>query len=110
MIRRYDFGHPYHTGAIAHPVPVCTDSVPRFAVEQAEGHLTFTLPLGEDDMIFGLGESVRGINKRGHLYRAWNSDDFSHTENKASLYNAGPFSLVHSYICTEKLMELALLS
>ena len=91
MIRRYDFGHPINTGAVVSPVPVCTDSVPRFTVAQEAGRVTFTLTLGEDDMIFGLGESVRGINKRGHLYRAWNSDDFSHTENKASLYASHNF-------------------
>lgn len=86
MIRRYDFGHPYNTGAVAHPVPVCPGEMPHFSVRQDGCRVIFRTSLGEDDMIFGLGESVRGINKRGHLYRAWNSDDFSHTENKASLY------------------------
>ncbi|MBE5796172.1 MAG: alpha-glucosidase [Clostridiales bacterium] len=86
MIRRYDFGHPYDTGAVVRQLPVCEDRVPHFAVAQDGCRVSFSAPLGENDMIFGLGESVRGINKRGHLYRAWNSDDFSHTENKASLY------------------------
>jgi len=86
MIRRYDFGHPYDTGAVVRQLPVCTDTVTRFAVTQGEGTVTLRLPLLEDDMIFGLGESVRSLNKRGHLFRAWNSDDFSHTENKSSLY------------------------
>jgi len=86
MIRRYDFGHPYDTGAVVCQVPVCTGEIPHFTVAQTDGKVILRTPLGEDDMIFGLGESVRGINKRGHLYRAWNSDDFSHTENKASLY------------------------
>lgn len=86
MIRRYDFGHPYDTGAVVRQIPASPDSMPRFQVEQGEGSVTFRVTMGEDDLVFGLGESVRGINKRGHLYRAWNSDDFSHTENKASLY------------------------
>ena len=86
MIRRYDFGHPYDTGAVVRQIPASTDSMPRFQVEQGEGSVTFRVTMGEDDLVFGLGENVRGINKRGHLYRAWNSDDFSHTENKASLY------------------------
>ncbi len=91
MIRRYDFGSPYNTGAIARPVPVCTDDVPRFTVSREGDAVSFRLTLGEDDMIFGLGESVRGINKRGHRYRAWNSDDYSHTEEKASLYASHNF-------------------
>ncbi len=86
MIRRYDYGNPIFTGAIAIPQPVCTDELPRFTVAKGDHSVSFSLTMDEDDMIFGLGESVRGINKRGHLYRAWNSDDFSHTENKASLY------------------------
>ncbi|MBQ8556051.1 MAG: alpha-glucosidase [Clostridia bacterium] len=86
MIRRYDFGQPIQTGAIANPVPACTDEMPRFTVTRSGESITYTVRLGEDDLIFGLGENVRGINKRGHIYRAWNSDDFSHTENKSSLY------------------------
>ena len=96
MIRRYDFGHPYQTGAIANPVPVCTDSVPHFDVRAEDGKVVFTRTMDDDDMIFGLGENVRGINKRGHLYRAWNSDDFSHTENKASLYASHNFLMFYS--------------
>ena len=86
MIRRFDFGHPYDTGAVTMQLPVCQDAMPRLTISRNGSSVTFRTMLSEDDQIFGLGESVRGINKRGHLYRAWNSDDFSHTENKASLY------------------------
>ena len=67
MIRRYDFGTPISTGAIAIPQPVCTGDMPRFAVSKSGDAVSFTVKMDEDDMIFGLGESVRGINKRGHL-------------------------------------------
>jgi len=93
MIRRYDFGTPIFTHAIAVPQPVCTDAMPRFTVEKNGDEVSFRVYLDEDDQIFGLGESVRGINKRGHRYRAWCSDDFSHTEDKASLYAAHNFVL-----------------
>ena len=86
MIRRYDYGSPIFTHAIAIPQPVCTDEMPRFTVEMKGAAVSFRVHMDEDDQIFGLGESVRGINKRGHRYRAWCSDDFSHTEDKASLY------------------------
>ena len=86
MIRRYDYGTPLFTGAIAIPQPVCTDEMPRFTVEKNGESVSFRVQMDEDDQIFGLGESVRGMNKRGHRYRAWCSDDFSHTEDKASLY------------------------
>ena len=86
MIRRYDYGSPIFTHAIAIPQPVCTGDMPRFTVEKNGDAISFRVHMDEDDQIFGLGESVRGINKRGHRYRAWCSDDFSHTEDKASLY------------------------
>lgn len=86
MIRRYDFGTPFTTDSTVLTLPVEAGDVPHFATSRTGAAITFTLSLDEGDMIFGLGETVRGINKRGHLYRAWNSDDFSHTENKSSLY------------------------
>ncbi|MBE5803916.1 MAG: alpha-glucosidase [Clostridiales bacterium] len=86
MIRRFDFGSPIDTGAVVRSLVPENAPVPYFVTGKQEGKVSFTLGLDADDMIFGLGESVRGINKRGHLYRAWNSDDFSHTENKASIY------------------------
>lgn len=88
MIRRYDFGTPIHTGAVVHQLPAENAPVPYFAVETKERQVSFTIVLKADDIIFGLGESLRGMNKRGHLYRAWNSDDCEHTENKSSIYGS----------------------
>ncbi len=86
MIRRFDYGTPLPTEALVKEVPLCTDAIPFFEVTAGEGGITFTHRLGKDDLIYGLGETVRGINKRGHLYRSWNSDEFSHHEDKQSLY------------------------
>ena len=86
MIRRFDFGSPIPTGAVVRTLACEKTPMPFFQVEENEGQVSFSLTLDRDDMIFGLGENVRGINKRGHLFRAWNSDDFSHTENKAGIY------------------------
>ncbi len=86
MISRYLYGAPIPTMAVVQDIAPSQGAMPHFTVSKHGDALSFTVTLGEDDQIFGLGEAVRGINKRGHLYRAWNSDDFSHTENKASLY------------------------
>ncbi len=86
MIRRYDYGTPFPTGAIVQPLIAGEDKMPHFTVLREGRQVSFHYRMDEDDMIFGLGETVRGINKRGHLYRSWNSDDFSHTEDKHSLY------------------------
>lgn len=88
MIRRYDFGTPISTGAVVRQLPAEHTPVPYFATKTENGQVSFTIVLAEDDIIFGLGESLRGMNKRGHLFRAWNSDDCEHTENKSSIYGS----------------------
>ncbi len=86
MIRRFDYGAPITTDALVRDVPLSTEALPHFTVTKTEAGLTFTRPLGKEEIIYGLGETVRGINKRGHIYRSWNTDEFSHLETKESLY------------------------
>ena len=86
MIRRFDYGTPLPTDALVQEIPLCGEALPFFTVAKTENGLTFTYPLGREELIYGLGETVRGINKRGHIYRSWNSDEFSHHEDKQSLY------------------------
>ena len=44
--------------------------------------------MDEEDIVYGLGESNRGINKRGFIYTSNCTDDPEHTEDKHSLYGA----------------------
>ena len=92
MISRYIFGTPLPTMAVIREIAPSGGEIPHFTVTKADGSVSFTTILGDDDLIFGLGENVRGINKRGHLYRAWNMDDFSHTENKGGIYATCPLA------------------
>jgi alpha-glucosidase len=50
-------------------------------VSREEGRVILRLDLSPEEIIFGLGESVRGINKRGRTYRSWNMDITNHTED-----------------------------
>ena len=54
----------------------------------AEDGFSFTYIMDEEDIIYGLGESNRGINKRGFIYTSNCTDDPEHTEDKHSLYGA----------------------
>lgn len=54
------------------------------------------------DCINGLGENLRGINKRGGIYESFCTDDPNHTPDKRSLYGAHNFLLVEG----EKLFGL----
>ena len=97
MIRRYTFGTPLPTGAVVKPRPAQSGPVPFFDVKTGEdGSVSFSLSLHPDEVIFGLGQAVRGIDKRGHRYESWNSDVFNHTEERPSLYGSHNFILFFS--------------
>lgn len=92
MVSKFTFGKPIKTEAVIKNFPLC-NTIPDF-IELCEDKKSFTATLGYDDVIYGLGESVRGINKRGFKYISNCSDDFSHTEDKSSLYAAHNFFIV----------------
>lgn len=86
MIRRYSFGTPYDTGAVTEQLPVESGKLPYFGLRTEGDRVTFRIAMDADEILFGLGETVRGINKRGYIYRSWNSDIFDHNETQSSLY------------------------
>ena len=86
MIRRYSFGNPYDTGAVTEKLPVESEKLPYFGLRSEGDRVTFRIAMDADEILFGLGETVRGINKRGYIYRSWNSDIFDHNETQSSLY------------------------
>ncbi len=91
MIRKYTFGTPLPTDAVVLSLPAETGPVPFFTLSRDGDRVVLTRPLQPEDCLFGLGESVRGINKRGFLYRSWNNDIFNHTESTDSLYSSHTF-------------------
>ncbi len=91
MIRKYTFGTPFPTDAVVLSLPAETGPVPFFTLSREGERITLSRPLQPEDCLFGLGESVRGINKRGSRYRSWNSDVFNHTETTESLYSSHNF-------------------
>ncbi len=97
MIRKYTFGSPLPTGAVIKEQPARSGPVPYFDVKSGEdGSVSFSLSLRPDEVIFGLGQAVRGIDKRGHRYESWNSDVFNHTEERPSLYGSHNFVIFFS--------------
>ena len=88
MIRRYRFGEPVSTGAVVREIPLSEGEIPQIKAERDGERVRLTMPLEKEDVIFGLGQNVRGINKRGHLYRSWNMDETNHAEDRQSLYGS----------------------
>ena len=94
MITKYRLNNPYNTQAVVKKIENTPfDKLP--INHQVDENVTLTFDMDKDDIIFGLGETVRGINKRGWIYESWCSDETGHTEDKRSLYGAHNF-IIHS--------------
>ena len=87
MTRKYIYGNPFATEAVIHSFPA-EDKAPAYGNISTEKGFTFTYTMDEEDIVYGLGEANRGINKRGYCYISDCSDDPLHTEDKRSLYAA----------------------
>jgi len=110
-ITAFVFGQPFATGAIiAKPQyereirqepssgfqPKTGIAVPcQYAAitEDAHGvHIRYTM--AEGDAIYGLGQNMGKLNKRGQLFKTWCNDEFRHLPDKTSLYGAHPFLVI----------------
>ena len=118
MVKKYVYGRPFETYAVvsAENVSDATESEKRELFNEADmkkalepyGGITWDGPedgndmpamqyrvrMSDGDVVYGLGENVRGINKRGWLYESKCSDDPNHTESKHSLYGAHNFIII----------------
>lgn len=90
MIRKYTFGNPIPTDAVAEIYPAADGALPFFSME---GN-SLSLSLEDQTPVYGLGEQVRGINKRGWLYVSNNTDEPRHLEETHSLYGSHNFLLM----------------
>ncbi len=116
MLKKIIFGNPFETEAVVQKIPdsqtlkdlseiknafskggILASAFPGIDITKLEPEETvLSIPLSKEDMIFGLGEAMGSINKRGRVYEMWCSDDPNHTEDKKALYGAHPFFIVYS--------------
>lgn len=118
MVKKYVYGRPFETYAVvsAENVSDDTESEKRELFSEADmkkalepyGGITwdrsedgknmsamqYRVRMSDGDVVYGLGENVRGINKRGWVYESKCSDDPNHTESKRSLYGAHNFIII----------------
>lgn len=94
MILKYVYGVPLETHATVQRLHQATNPIQFLGVEEADDTIAFTYTMDNHTVIYGLGESVRGINKRGWKYESYNTDNPNHTESTHSLYSAHNFILV----------------
>lgn len=94
MIRKFIFGQPMETGAVVQDMPACTEKPEAAGIRETEESVVLSCMMENDDIVYGLGEQVRGMNKRGFTYISDAADDPVHTEDKQSLYGAHNFMIL----------------
>ena len=95
MIKRFTLGEPLSTNAVV--ADISSESLSDFPLSLELGDkIRISFSAAADEIIFGLGETVRGINKRGWIYESWCSDEGVHTPDKRSLYASHNFIVVDS--------------
>lgn len=92
-MRKYVYGEPFETEAVVRDIEISEGNVAYGEVSLEEGFV-FTYQMAENDIVYGLGEANRGINKRGYCYISNNTDIPEHTEDQRSLYGAHNFLVV----------------
>ena len=93
MIQKYVYGKPFSTEAVVTEV-AAGEGTPAYGTIETEQGFCFTYIMEETDIVYGLGEANRGLNKRGYCYISDCTDDPNHTEDKRSLYGAHNFIVV----------------
>lgn len=93
MIQKYVYGVPFETDAVVVNMDA-TQGVPAYGDICMEEGFSFTYEMDESDIVYGLGENMHGINKRGHLYKSECEDGMEHSEDRHSLYCAHNFVIV----------------
>lgn len=91
MIEKYVFGNPFPTNAVITEMKPSEKKLPFFEIDPQGG---FLFHLSEGDIVYGLGEQIRGMNKRGWQYVSWNYDNPNHQEDTRSLYGSHNFILI----------------
>lgn len=93
MIQKLIYGKPFETEAVTADITAVKGN-PGFGTVSLEEGFCYTYTLAADDVVYGLGEANRGINKRGYCYISNCTDMPHHTEDKRSLYGAHNFIIV----------------
>lgn len=91
QIVKYRFGNPIYTGAvISEGKEISKNGLDYLDVSVSEV-LKLQYIMKSDDIVLGLGENQRGINKRGGFYVSYCTDEPLHIPDKKSLYGAHNF-------------------
>ncbi|MBU5483277.1 DUF5110 domain-containing protein [Clostridium sp. MSJ-11] len=93
-VTKYTFGKPINTEAVVLTGEECFRDSLEFLKVKYNQELELDYDMNTQDVIWGLGENQRGMNKKGGIYESFCSDDPRHTPDKKSLYGAHNFIVI----------------
>ena len=94
MIHCYRIGNPIKTDSVIADIRKDEGIPEGWEINVPEKKLEYSM--SDSACVYGLGETVRGMNKRGWLYTSDNTDDPVHVESRHSLYASHNFILYDS--------------
>lgn len=94
-VTKYRFGAPISTDAVVLKGNETNKDKLQYLTVEDQEFLKFKYEMNTDDIILGLGENQKGINKRGGIFESYCCDDAAHTSDKKSLYGAHNFLVVN---------------
>ncbi|WP_353893929.1 TIM-barrel domain-containing protein [Proteinivorax hydrogeniformans] len=93
-VKVFQYGEPIDTDAVyAEKLKQKFDEKLKPSFKE-DGKAIINIELEKEDMVYGLGGNLGGINKRGRVYQSYCTDEPSHTEEKTTLYGAHNFFIV----------------
>ncbi|BDU50884.1 TIM-barrel domain-containing protein [Haliovirga abyssi] len=97
-VELYKFGNPIKTDAVIISVDIekfkLGNSIEGIELEKGDNSFKIKYNLDDSAKIYGLGEAVGSLNRRGKVYKTYATDDFDHTPGKEALYGAHPFLII----------------
>jgi len=89
----YKYGNPIETGAvIEEKIEIKLEE--HLDIRFKEGYSKISLNLSSEDIVYGLGGNLGGVNKRGRLYESYCTDEPLHIEDRTKLYSAHNFFII----------------
>lgn len=93
MIEKFSYGKPFDTGTAVVEVKKSAEKIP-FGTVSGGKQFKWEYDLKPGDTVYGLGETMKGINIRGGKFVSWCLDQPNQDETTESLYGAHNFILV----------------
>ena len=99
MIKKYVYGDPIPTDAVVGgDIEAGEGEIQYFSEISFGDNIMLSYAMSDDDVVYGLGEANRGLNKRGGVYTSFCTDDPNQTEEKQSFYGAHNFIVISGMV------------